>query len=84
MQLLLPVTFLLTRNHYSHLRYATDVHHAPLQMYAMPQSEEDASLMFQLCGFPSHFANTVFESFSRHLLGRKTGRWAYFLATHIS
>jgi len=76
--------FLLTTNHYSHLRYATDVNHAPLQMYAMPQSEEDAKLMFQLYGFPPYFANTVFENFSTHLLGRQTGRWANFLATHIS
>jgi hypothetical protein len=86
MQFLLPATFLLTRNHYSHLRDVTDVHHAPLQTYAMPQSEEDASLMIQLrvYGFPPHFANTVFESFSRYLLGRQAGRWANFLATHIS
>jgi hypothetical protein len=33
-------------------------------MYAMPQSEEDANLMFQLYGFPPHFANTVSENFS--------------------
>jgi hypothetical protein len=33
-------------------------------MYAMPQSEDDTSLMFQLEGFPPHFANNVFESFS--------------------
>jgi len=83
MQFLLPVTFLLIRNHYSHLRYATDVRHAPLKMYAMPQSEEDTSLMFQLYAFLPHFANTVFESFSRHILGRQTERWASFLATHI-
>jgi hypothetical protein len=49
----------------------------------MPQSE-DTSLLFQLDGLPTHFANTVFESFSRHLLGRETGRWANFLTTHIS
>jgi len=61
-------------------------------MYTMPnyrrmprlESEEDASLMFQLYGFPPHFANTVYECFSRHLLGRQIGRWANFLATHIS
>jgi len=84
MQFLLPVTFLPTRNHYSYLRYATDVHHTPLQMYPMPQREEDASLTFQSYGFLHHFANTVFESFSRHLLGRQTWRGANFLATHIS
>jgi hypothetical protein len=41
----------------------------------MPQSEEHASLTFQLYGFPPHFANTVFESFSRHLLGDGPISW---------
>lgn len=69
----MPVTFLLTRNNYSYLRYATDVHHAPLHIYAMPQSEKDTSLKFQLDGFHPHYANTVFESFSRHICVDKLG-----------